>query len=66
LHGLCLLYGRTKEVVIEVRKGSGLLVAIQGLYNTAIYGMEGIPEAWINGLLKKEGLLVVCEQFANS
>ena len=42
------------------------VAAVAGGLAAAIYGMEGIPKAWIDGLLKKEGLLAVCEQFANT
>ena len=42
------------------------VAAVAGGLAASIYGIEGIPEAWINGLLKKEGLLAVCEQFAKA
>ena len=42
------------------------VAAVAGGLAAAIYGMEGIPEAWIDGLLKKEDLLVICERFANA
>jgi ADP-ribosylglycohydrolase len=42
------------------------VAAVAGGLAAAIYGMEGIPEAWIDGLLKKEDLLTICERFANA
>ena len=46
-------------------KGAFNPASVAGGLAAAIYGIEGIPEVWIDGLLKKEGLLAVCEQFAN-
>jgi len=66
----CLLntdsYSACVLKAVNLGDDTDTVAAVAGGLAAAIYGMEGIPEAWIDGLLKKEGLLAVCEQFAKA
>ena len=66
----CLLntdsYAACVLKAVNLGDDTDTVAAVAGGLAAAIYGIEGIPEAWINGLLKKEGILAVCEQFAKA
>lgn len=66
----CLLntdsYSACVLKAVNLGDDTDTVAAVAGGLAAAIYGMEGIPEVWIDGLLKKEDLLTICERFANA
>lgn len=67
---MCLLktdsYADCVLKAVNLGDDTDTLAAVAGGLAAAIYGVEGIPEAWIDGLLKKEEFLTICEQFAKA
>ena len=56
---------RARHSIGSLGDDTDTVAAVAGGLAAAIYGTKGIPEAWDDGLLKKEGLLAVCERFTN-
>lgn len=59
-------YSECMLKAVNLGDDTDTVAAVAGGLAGAVYGMEGIPEAWIDGLLKKECLLAICERFANT
>ncbi len=64
----CLLntksYAECVLKAVNLGKDTDTVGAVAGGLAAAMYGLEGIPSHWIDGLLKKELLLELCEAFA--
>lgn len=66
----CLLNTKTYEecVLKAVNLGSDTdtVAAVAGALAGCLYGLEGIPEKWFEGLLRKDMVADICHRFAES
>ena len=49
---------------VNLGSDTDTVAAVAGGLAGVLYGMDGIPEAWVQGLLKRELLESLCERFA--
>ena len=50
---------------VNLGKDTDTVAAVAGGLAAAIYGLQGIPQEWIDGLLRKEMIVELCENFVN-
>lgn len=66
----CLLNTESYEecVLKAVNLGSDTdtVAAVAGALAGCLYGLEGIPEKWLDGLLRKDMIADICQRFADS
>lgn len=50
---------------VNLGKDTDTVAAVAGGLAAALYGLQGIPQEWIDGFLRKEMIVELCENFVN-
>lgn len=51
---------------VNLGKDTDTVAAVAGGLAAALYGLQGIPRAWVDGLLRKERIIALCESFVEA
>ena len=51
---------------VNLGKDTDIVAAFAGGLAAALYGLQGIPREWVDGLLRKEMIIALCESFVEA